>query len=29
LAIDMVGGEVSVEEGLEAFIKAGETDFLG
>ncbi|XP_006455918.1 hypothetical protein AGABI2DRAFT_210556 [Agaricus bisporus var. bisporus H97] len=29
LAIDMVGGEVSIEEGLDAFIKTGETDFLG
>jgi hypothetical protein len=29
LAIDMVGGDVPIEEGLETFIKAGQTDFLG
>ncbi|KAF9449696.1 NAD(P)-binding protein [Macrolepiota fuliginosa MF-IS2] len=29
LGIDMVGGEIPVEEGLDAFIKKGETDFLG
>ncbi|KXN83269.1 hypothetical protein AN958_01640 [Leucoagaricus sp. SymC.cos] len=29
LAIDLVGGDTPLEEGLEAFIKKGETDFLG
>ncbi|KAJ3560118.1 hypothetical protein NP233_g11043 [Leucocoprinus birnbaumii] len=29
LGIDLVGGETSLEEGLDAFIKKGETDFLG
>ena len=27
LAIDMVGGNTPIEEGLDAFIKKGETDF--
>lgn len=29
LTIDFVGGEIPIEEGLDAFIKKGETDFLG
>ncbi|KAK7055543.1 NADH(P)-binding-domain-containing protein [Favolaschia claudopus] len=29
LAIDMVGGETPIAEGLDAMIKKGETDFLG
>ncbi|KAJ7674257.1 NADH(P)-binding-domain-containing protein [Mycena rosella] len=29
LAIDMVGGDTPIEEGLDAMIKKGETDFLG
>ncbi|RDB17541.1 hypothetical protein Hypma_001181 [Hypsizygus marmoreus] len=29
LAIDFVGGETPIEEGIDAFIKKGETDFLG
>ncbi|KAF9443608.1 NAD(P)-binding protein [Macrolepiota fuliginosa MF-IS2] len=29
LGIDIIGGEVPIEEGLDAFIKKGETDFLG
>ncbi|KAH9476848.1 UPF0659 protein [Psilocybe cubensis] len=29
LAIDFVGGDTPIEEGLDAFIKKGETDFLG
>jgi hypothetical protein len=29
LAIDIVGGETPIEEGLDAVIKKGETDFLG
>jgi hypothetical protein len=29
LGIDIVGGDTPVEEGLDAFIKRGETDFLG
>ncbi|KAF9461359.1 NADH(P)-binding-domain-containing protein [Collybia nuda] len=29
LAIDLVGGDVPIEEGLDAVIKKGETDFLG
>ncbi|PPQ82290.1 hypothetical protein CVT25_008440 [Psilocybe cyanescens] len=29
LAIDFVGGNTPIEEGLDAFIKKGETDFLG
>ncbi|KAJ7868563.1 NADH(P)-binding-domain-containing protein [Mycena olivaceomarginata] len=29
LAIDIVGGETPIEAGLDAFIKKGETDFLG
>ena len=29
LAIDMVGGKEPIESGLDAFIKKGETDFLG
>lgn len=29
LGIDMVGGETPVEQGLDVFIKKGDTDFLG
>ncbi|KAF4611946.1 hypothetical protein D9613_003763 [Agrocybe pediades] len=29
LAIDLVGGDTPIQEGLDAFIKKGETDFLG
>ncbi|KAF5347244.1 hypothetical protein D9756_009927 [Leucocoprinus leucothites] len=29
LAIDLVGGETPIEEGLDTFVKKGETDFLG
>lgn len=29
LAIDIVGGETPIEEGLNAVIKKGETDFVG
>ncbi|KAF5347317.1 hypothetical protein D9756_009915 [Leucocoprinus leucothites] len=29
LTIDLVGGETPIEEGLDAFIRKGETDFLG
>ncbi|KAF8900476.1 NADH(P)-binding-domain-containing protein [Gymnopilus junonius] len=29
LAIDFVGGDTPIEEGLDAFVKKGETDFLG
>ena len=29
LAIDVVGGDVPIQDGLDAFIKKGETDFLG
>ena len=29
LAIDVVGGDALIEEALDAFIKKGETDFLG
>ena len=29
LAIDLVGGDTPLEEGLDAVIKKGETDFLG
>ena len=29
LAIDIVGGEEKIEDALDAFIKKGETDFLG
>ncbi|KZV75833.1 NAD(P)-binding protein [Peniophora sp. CONT] len=29
LAVDMVGGDTSITEGLDAFIARGETDFLG
>lgn len=29
LAIDFVGGDTPIEEGLDAFIKKGETDWLG
>ncbi|KAF9555680.1 NAD(P)-binding protein [Agrocybe pediades] len=29
LAIDLVGGDTPIKEGLDAFIKKGETDFLG
>lgn len=29
LAIDIVGGETPIEEGLDATIQKGETDFLG
>lgn len=29
LAIDIIGGDGSIEEGLGAFIKKGETDWLG
>lgn len=29
LAIDIVGGDTSIQDSLDAFIKKGETDFLG
>lgn len=29
LAIDLTVGDTNIEEGLDAFIKKGETDFLG
>jgi len=29
LAIDIIGGNTPIEEGLDAVIKKGETDFLG
>ncbi|KAF5347243.1 hypothetical protein D9756_009926 [Leucocoprinus leucothites] len=29
LAIDLIGGETPIEEGLDTFVKKGETDFLG
>jgi hypothetical protein len=29
LAIDLVGGDTPLEAGLDAFIKKGETDWLG
>ena len=29
LAIDMVGGETDIEDGLDIFIKGGISDFLG
>jgi hypothetical protein len=29
LAIDIVGGDTPLQDGLDAFIKKGETDFLG
>jgi hypothetical protein len=29
LAIDFVGGDTPIEDGLDSFIKKGETDFLG
>jgi hypothetical protein len=29
LAIDFVGGDTPIEEGLDAVVKSGETDFLG
>jgi hypothetical protein len=29
LAIDMVGGDTPIADGLDAVIKKGETDFLG
>lgn len=29
LAIDLVGGDTPLEEGLDAVIKKGETDFVG
>jgi hypothetical protein len=29
LAIDIIGGDTLIEEGLDAVIKKGETDFLG
>jgi len=29
LAIDIIGGDTLIEEGLDAMIKRGETDFLG
>ncbi len=29
LAIDVIGGDTPIEEALDAFIKKGETDFLG
>lgn len=29
LAIDIIGGETPIEEGLDVMIKKGETDFLG
>jgi hypothetical protein len=29
LAIDVVGGETPIKEGLDAVIRRGETDFLG
>ena len=29
LAIDIIGGETPIEEGIDAKIKQGETDFLG
>jgi len=28
LGIDLVGGDTPIEEGLDTFIKKGETDFL-
>ena len=29
LAVDMVGGDAPIAEGLDTFIAKGETDFLG
>jgi hypothetical protein len=29
LAIDIISGETPIEEGLDAMVKKGETDFLG
>jgi hypothetical protein len=29
LAIDFVGGDTPIDDGLDAFIRKGETDFLG
>ena len=29
LAIDIIGGDAPIEEGLDAFVKKGETDWLG
>jgi len=29
LAIDVAGGDTPIQDGLDAFIKKGETDFLG